>query len=277
LKTPFGGKGPRIESSTSGEGIGSAPRTLAGVRAATSPTAPALQGTLRDLPVADVVRLLAANGSSGTLTVHAPAPLRLVLAGGAVLVGSAGSAMALGRYALAAGLVTAERMEDLFGLVRNRLGEQQARSFDEVDVLDTLLGEIPDEQLAAAATAQSVAALFEMLLLTEAEWRFVDGDPGPAARLGATAASVLDAAAAQAGAWPALTASVGGDATHLRRVRRLVGDRSPVLIDAVEWAALSEIDDRSTIGQIAHRLGLGRHDAAAMIAALIERGLAEPA
>lgn len=237
-----------------------------------------LQGTLRDIAAADVLRLLAASSPSGTLVVNPASPLRLVLADGAVVLGGTSSTMALGRFALASGMVSAEQLEELFGLVRSRLGERQTQTLDEIEVLETLVDAVPLAELTIAVRSQAVAATFEMMTLDDGDWHFTESAPHPlATRFALPLAEIVADAEEQVRAWPHLFERVGSDSTHLRRVRRLGLHQTPVILDAVDWAALSEIDERSTAGQIAHRLGLGRPDAYAVLAGLLDRGVIERA
>ena len=235
-----------------------------------------LQGTLADVGVREVLGLLATSGRSGVLVVNPANPLRLLMADGAIVHGGSTSTMALGRFALANGLVTAEQLEERFGLVRSRLGERQQRALDDVTVIETLLGDVPLPQLVVAVRAQAAATVFEMMMLADGEWLFTEAPTHPLAEHFAfPTATIIAAADEQVQAWPELRERVGTDATHLRRVRRLAAHQSPVVLDAIDWAALSEIDERSTVGQIAHRLGLGRPDAYAVVAGLMDRGVAE--
>ena len=86
-----------------------------------------LQGTIGDIAVDDVLRLLESRRQTGVLLVNPSNPLRLVLADGAIVLGVSSSTMAIGRFLLACGMVTAEQLEELLGLVRSRLGERQTR------------------------------------------------------------------------------------------------------------------------------------------------------
>lgn len=270
------GHSPRAleNSDPLGAGVIPPPASLAfaEVNAATT-----LQGTIGDIAVDDVLRLLESRRQTGVLLVNPSNPLRLVLADGAIVLGVSSSTMAIGRFLLACGMVTAEQLEELLGLVRSRLGERQTRSLDEIQVIEMLVDTVPAADLRVAVRSQAVAVMFETMVLPDAPWTFTEAAPHPLAeRFVFGVGELLESADEQIRAWPELRQRVGDDATHLRRVPRLGAHQTPVILDAVDWAALSEIDERSTVGQIGHRLGLGRPDAYAVLAGLLDRGVVEP-
>lgn len=241
-------------------------------------TATTLQGSLADIGVADLLALLSGRARSGVLLVNPSSPLRLTLAHGSVVIGGSTSTMALGRYLLAAGLVSAEDLEQLFGLVQGRLGERRTRALDETQVLEALSRAVPVDALRTATRRLAVSTVFDMMMIGDAPMVFTESAPHPIAERFAHAVDeVADAAAEQVLAWPALSAAVGGEDARMRRVPRLSAASTPVMLDALDWAALSEIDDRATVGQVAHRLGLGRSDGATVVAGLLERRVIEPA
>lgn len=245
-------------------------------------TAAALQGSLADVAIDDVLRLLEGRSRSGVLVVNRANPLRVVLAHGQIVHGGTSSTMALGRLLLAGGLVSAEQLSELFGLGTGRPGDRRHRpgdrnpEFDDTRVLEQLVDEVPALELAGAVRTLAVATVFEMMLLTDADLQFDEAPPHALAeRFSTPVGTVLDEAAAQMAAWPELRSRVGDESTIFRRVRRVGVAQTPVFLDAVDWAALSEIDERCSAGQVAHRLGLGRYDAAHVLAGLLERGLVE--
>lgn len=237
-----------------------------------------LRGSLDDLSIDGVIRLLATTRTSGVLTVSPNAPVRLVWSDGRILTGSAGSAMALGRYVLAAGLVGAEQMEELFGLVRTRLGDRQARSFGEIDVLEALAPVVPPDELRRVSRAHAIAALTDAAQLPSAFWHVDATDAHPLGdTIGSVADEVLAEAVDQLRDWPDIQATVGGDEARYRRVLRLSVGVGPVLLHPIEWSALAEMDTHATVAQIAHRLGIGRYDSYVLADELSRRGLAERA
>lgn len=237
-----------------------------------------LRGSLDDLSIDGVIRLLATTRTSGVLTVSPNAPVRLVWSDGRILTGSAGSAMALGRYVLAAGLVDAEQMEALFGLVRTRLGDRQARSFDEIDVLEALAPIVSADELRRVSRAHAIAALTEAARLPSAFWHVDAHAPHPLGdTLGSVADDVLAEAVDQLRDWPEIQATVGGDEARYRRVLRLSAGAGPIVLQPIEWSALAEMDAHATLAQISHRLGIGRYDALVLVDELARRGLVERA
>src|SRR5262245_28637821 len=107
----------------------------------TSPTTPAttLRGSLSDLPIEGVLRMLSQRGRSGLLVVNPTHPWWLIFAEGRLFLGGGSSSMMLGRALLASGAITAEQLEQLFGLVQGRLGEKVNRTLDDAEVLATLV------------------------------------------------------------------------------------------------------------------------------------------
>ncbi|MFN8051335.1 MAG: DUF4388 domain-containing protein [Acidimicrobiales bacterium] len=237
-----------------------------------------LRGTLADVDVVGVVTLVAAGGRRGVLTLNPPSPQRLVVSDGSVVLGGSDSSLALCRHLLACGEVTAEQVEQLLGLAGHRRVERSDRSHDLFEVVALLVDLVDPTVLAAAVRRQIVATTFEMLVLTDADWAFSELEPPSfTERFAVPAQQVLAEATEQVNRWAEVRASLGTDASYVRRVRRLPAHLTPVVLDALEWAALNEIEERATIGQIAHRLGLGRYDASVLLAGLQARGVIEPA
>lgn len=235
-----------------------------------------LRGNLADIAIDDVIRLLGARARTGILVVNPQQPLRLVFADGAVVMGGSSSAMALGRHLLAAGSVTAQQLEDLFGLTQGRTGERQTRPLDDIGVLQAMLTVVGRAELTNAVRLLAVGTVFEMMLLADAPLEFVEAPPHPlAAHFASDADAVVSEARCQADAWPAMQAAGGAESARFRRVQRVASHHTPIVLDALSWAALCEIDERATAGQISHRLGLGRYPTAALLADLTDRGLIE--
>lgn len=237
---------------------------------------PSLQGSLRDMGVADVLTLLAAGRRSGFLLVSATNQLWLLLADGGVVAGGSSSSLSLARNLLASGDVTAAQLERVLGMSHQRDPDPSDRQREESALLSALAEVVPPVALRRAIAAQEVAAVAEMLRLGDGELRFSEGPAHPlAATCRVEADEVLAAAVEQVGRWDEASAAVGGDAANLRRVRRLSRDHAPVTLSALEWAALAEVDERATVGQVAHRLGLGRYEAYVLLGGLVERHLLE--
>lgn len=242
----------------------------------TPPTSPSLQGSLRDLGVADVLTLLSAGRRSGFLLVSAANQMWLLMAEGDVVAGGSSSSLSLARNLLASGDVTAAQLEGVLGLSHQRGSEPSDRQSDESAVLSALAEVVEPVALRRAIAAQEVAAVAEMLRLRDGELRFSEGPAHPlAATCRVPTEEVFAAAVEQTERWDEAAAAVGGDAAHLRRVRRITRAEAPVTLSALEWAALSEIDERATVGQVAHRLGLGRYDAYVLLGDLVARNLLE--
>lgn len=244
-------------------------------------SAAVLRGTLDDMPIGDVLALVGRRQHSGIVVVDPGRPWWLMLAEGDIVLAGSSSPMTLGRRLLAEGHIGAEDLEALFGLVDGRAGERAAEGgragLGDAEVLSALMGVVPHDLLQGAVTDVAVAVMFEMMVVGAAEMTFTEAAPHPlAGSFRASTAEVVATAAAQVEAWRALLPRLGGDDARVRRVRRLPAARTPVALQAVEWAALCEIDDRATIGQIAHRLGLGRGAAYGLLAGLADRGLVEP-
>lgn len=257
-------------------GTGAALVSLGKVPIVTAPPG-SLHGSLSDVGIDDVLRLLAAGAHSGLMVVNPANPQWLILAGGTAVLGGSATPMALGRALLTSGSVESHQVEGLIEIVGGRIGDRVAPNHDEAEVLEMLGGVVAQTSLYPAVREQVVATVFEMMLLGDAEMHFTGTDPH---RLGAQFSFPVDAivseAAEQARRWPEVRARVGDDATRLRRVRRLTANQGPVVLDALEWAALSELEDRSTIGQVVHRLGIGRFSTYRVLDDLLSRSAIEP-
>lgn len=239
-------------------------------------TPPSLQGSLRDLGVADVLSLLEAGRRSGFLLVSAANQMWLLMADGGVVAGGSSSSLSLARNLLASGDVTAAELEGVLDVSHQRGGAGSDRQRDESELLTALAEVVDPVALRRAIAAQEVAAVAEMLRLRDGDLRFSEGPPHPlAATCRVETSEVLAAAVEQTQRWEDAAAVVGGDAAHLRRVRRISRADAPVTLSPLEWAAIAEIDERATVGQVAHRLGLGRYDAYVLLGGLVARNLVE--
>ena len=227
-----------------------------------------LQGSIDSFPISDLLTLLSTARRTGRLVVRPAQPLWMHVYGGRVLLAGASSPMMLGRHLLAQGAVSAEQLDDWFSL--SELAVSGA-SLSPLDVLATLVRLVDEGQISAAALRDAVA---DACVATAVDMLGLRGDDpdGPAAFVFTeTDASASPPAAAyaldmdgmiveairQRGYLDDAIRRLGGGESRFRRTSRIAASSAPVTIEALEWAALAELDDRATVAQVSHRLGLG--------------------
>ncbi|NLA36500.1 MAG: DUF4388 domain-containing protein [Actinobacteria bacterium] len=226
-----------------------------------------LQGSIDSFPITDLLTLLSTARRSGRLVVRPAQPLWMHVREGKVLLCGAASPMALGRHLLAQGAVSARQLDEWFSL--SELSATPA-ALAPLDVLGTLARLAEQDQLSAAALQEAVAdscvaTAVEMLGLAPAD---ANGDSvafvfseAEATTVGERYAldmdAVLDEATRQRAFLSEASQRLGGPETRFGRMSRIAAASAPVTLQAHEWAALAELDDRATVAQVSHRLGLG--------------------
>lgn len=210
----------------------------------------------------------------------------MLLSAGRAVFGGQSSAMVLGRYLLARGALSAEQLESAFSLSDATV----LASLGPIDILDRLAslvdtGELDANELQLAIADACVSTVLDLLTLPERDDRgdavamvFSEHDVTVTTdRFSLPLDEVVAEAELQLVALEAAQQKLGGLDARLRRMRRISKSDAPATLDAQEWAALAEMDDRATIAQLAHRLGLGTGRTYELLERLLDRGLIEPA
>lgn len=250
-------------------------------------SATTLQGSIDAMPLDDLMRLLATSGRNGRLVVRPEQPLWLQVRDGRVVLGGSSSAMTLGRHLLARGAVSAEQLEEWFSLSEVAQGRITLHALDVLATLERLAeaGEIPLDELERAVFDAATSTVAEMLGLAPTDHQgtpiafvFSEADP-PVPLRGADfdMERVVDEARRLAELRVRLERRLGGPDRRFRRRSRIAASSTPVTLGAQEWAALAEIDDRATIAQVSHRIGLGLASTYELLDRFVGSGLIEPA
>lgn len=245
-----------------------------------------LQGSLDTLSVRDVLALLAGSRRTGRLVVRPAQPLWLVLHDGRIVHAGASSTMVRPRHLLSIGALTAGDLEQMFSLSNASV----SASLSPAEVLAMLQrvaedGTLDPEALSTAIFELSVSTVTDLLSVPERDHRgelntlvFTEND-GVAFAPDRTVDldDVVKAADSDLASLAEVESRIGDLESRVRRVQRLHHGTGSVTLDALDWAALAEIDGRATLAQLGHRLGLGRGRLYRLVESLLERGLVEPA
>lgn len=204
---------------------------------------------------------------------------------GQVLLCGASSPMMLGRHLLAQGAVSAEQLDDWFSL--SDLAVTGA-SLSPLDVLNTLTRLADDGQISATALQVAIAdacvgTTVDMLGLRADDagepvaFVFTESEStSPPSPYALDMDGIVEEAERQRAFLADAAARHGGPASRFRRRSRIAAASCPVTLDALEWAALAELDDRATVAQVSHRLGLGWARTYEVLDRFVTLGLIEP-
>ena len=229
-----------------------------------------LEGTLDAFSLPDIFQLLSYTKKTGALHLRrqgeaAEAHGVVHLRDGAVT--SARSDVrrqALARRLVGAGLVDDDALEEAVSVVASGEGVGLAKVLSD-------LGAVDDNELRGAAVEHANDAVFELLRWPDGAFSFVvdEADPDD---LGVTLAvdDIVAEGRRRLDHWPTLTATV--PSTRAVVSVAPAPEAEPTLTRD-EWALLSLIDGRRSVGDIVELSGRGEYAVVAALAALVERGL----
>ena len=233
-----------------------------------------LEGTLDAFSLPDIFQLLSYTKKTGALHLRrqgeaAEAHGVVHLRDGAVT--SARSDVrrqALARRLVGAGLVDDDALEEAVSVVASGEGVGLAKVLSD-------LGAVDDNELRGAAVEHANDAVFELLRWPDGAFSFVvdEADPDD---LGVTLAvdDIVAEGRRRLDHWPTLTATV--PSTRAVVSVAPAPEAEPTLTRD-EWALLSLIDGRRSVGDIVELSGRGEYAVVAALAALVERGLVSAA
>lgn len=225
-----------------------------------------LEGTLDAFSLPDIFQLLSFTKKTGTLHLRRETGHGVVhLRAGAVTGGRADvSRQELGRRLLGAGLVDDEILasaaEDLAGDPELSLAQLLAEK-----------GRLDVNTVREIATEQATDAVFSLLRWTDGEFAFVmdEGDPDDLGAL-VPVEQVVAEGERRITAWAAMVESVPAPDAVVALNTAPEDDPSA---SRDEWALLSLVDGRRTVGDLVALSGRGEYAVVSGIAALVERGL----
>lgn len=228
-----------------------------------SPSA-ALSGTLADLPLPDLLALLAATGQSGVLEFTGPVPAVVVLDDGRLTLGLVEGGPTLQQVVLGSGATTADGWDAAHSASRagTALADALVAQGCEPDRLRDVLFE------------QVVTTAFELLLAPDDSFAFLPGAGHPlGSRFAFDAAPVLDEAGHRVDAWRVIAEAIPSTEAVLRLTREAPGPT--VTIRADDWRVLCRVDGRSSVADIVREMGMSAFAVCAVLHRLIEAGTIE--
>jgi hypothetical protein len=226
-----------------------------------------LAGTLNDVPLPDVLALLAQTSKTGSVHVVGDGRRgRIDLIGGKLGMAQPNiGRLGLVRRLVGMGALTAEQLAP--GL------EAAAASPDpDIQLVRSAYraGTITAELVRAATEAHIVDAMFDLLRVEAGRFRF---DPCKVAELGVqrTPQDVLDDVAARNQEWEAIRASVPAPGAIVHMLPTI--NQQEVVLQQSTWRLLSMVDGRRTVAELINLLGLGEYEVSQSLHRLVGEGL----
>ena len=214
-------------------------------------------GSLTEVPLADLLRGLAAGGRTGILHLTGTYSSIVCLRDGGIYLAHAETGPSLRQVFLAAGVVTEPQWD--------RAVETARQGGSLVAALVRVCEASPD-RLRAALHDHTVSTLFELLVPSSNHFAFSDGE---AHQLGAEfpfpVDDVLAAATARLTAFAAIARDLPSTEVVLRVVPRLPEGVPSLTLTAVEWQVLAAVDGRASVAAITAQVG---HSAFTVFSAL---------
>jgi hypothetical protein len=227
---------------------------------------PALQGTVGDLPLADLLQLLAGTGQTGILELTGETPGLVAFHEGSVTLAISAMGPTLQQVFIGSGLTTAEQWEELTAAADG--GTPLSTSL--------LASGVDEERLRAVLYDHTVGAVFELMLPSEDAFAFVAGEHHP---IGTAFPFPVDELLEDAGqrveAWKVIADAIPSTSIRMRLARDI--PRAKLTVSADEWHVLSRVDGRATIADIIRELGMSAFAVCAVLHRLLQAGAVEPA
>jgi hypothetical protein len=226
---------------------------------------PALSGTLADLPVPDLLGLLAGTHQTGMLELTGGNPGVIAVEQGAVTIALSAMGPTLQQLFIGSGLTTAERWDDVVAAADR--GNKLTDALIDVGV--------DEDQVRAVLYDHTVGAVFELMLPSDDSFAFLADERHPIGdRFTFAVAEVLDDAGQRVEAWKTIAEAIPSVSMCMRLSHHLDGDTITVTRD--EWHVLSRVDGRATIADIIRELGMSAFAVCAVLHRLLQGGAVEP-
>ena len=224
------------------------------------PPAVALRGSLDEVALFDVLRLLAATPHSGVLRIRRPFPAAVHLVGGRI------------------GCVRAEGSVSLGDALRRGGVEERAAPGRDPSV-DRTLAVTSDPARAERIVREHVRdLLFELAVLGEGPFEFRPGVADPwSSALTTEVAAAADEHDRQVAEWREIAATLPASATRLVPVPRLADGVDEVAVAWDEWRVLVLLDGRHTVSELVAACDLPALETSKALAGLVRKGLVAPA
>lgn len=225
---------------------------------------PALEGTLADLPLGDVLTLLATSGQTGVLELRGANPGLVALHEGAVTVALSEMGPTLQQVFLGSGITNADGWDEAITAVDRGVSLTESFIRHGCDIAD----------LRRVLYDQAVGAIFELMLPSSDAFAFLAGEQHP---IGTTftfaVPDLIEEATKRLEAWKQIAEVIPSTAMVMRLRRSLAA--SEITIGAGEWHVLARLDGRATIAEVIRELGMSAFAVCAVLHRLIEMGAVE--
>lgn len=230
-------------------------------------TAPALRGTLDDLPLPEVLALLARTEATGQLHVGGAHGGSLWLADGQVYAAATDGGPSMWDSFVRTGVVTPAAWEEATAAMSEGGGS----------LPEALVGRGADPGAVARVLEERVVtAVFELMLQVGAPFEFRTGEHHPGGRhQGFGVEDVLDAVTRRLAKWKEIAASIPSTAVVTRIRPALPPGVDEVTVAASEWHVLAALDGRRTVAEVVRSLGMSAFDVCAVLHRLIVSGAVE--
>lgn len=224
----------------------------------------ALSGSLRDLPLPDLLALVGATHQPGVVEFSGIGSGLLVLAPDGITLALSDAGPTLQQVVVGSGLTDSDGWEaaHLAALKGTALAQALVDGGVEPDRLESVLRE------------QIVGALFELLVAADAEFAFLPGATHP---IGAVYVfptdELLADAQARLEAWKIIAEAIPSVSTVMRLTREL--PHPDVTISGDDWRVLARVDGRTSIEALIRELGMSSFAVCGVLHRLVLAGAVE--
>jgi hypothetical protein len=224
----------------------------------------ALSGSLQDLPLRELLDLLAAGGRTGAIELDGAAPGLVVLVEGRISLALTDDGPTLQQVVLGSGLTTADGWDR---------AEQDALAG--ASLADALVSEGADPvELEAALREQAISALFEFVLPSETHFTFVPDARHPLGdRFTFPAPDLIEEASRRIDAWRVIADAIPSTAMVMRLAPE--APNAIVNVPADDWRVLALVDGHRSIAGIIEALGMSAFAVCGVVHRLMVSGLVE--
>jgi len=224
----------------------------------------ALSGSLQDLPLRELLDLLAAGGRTGAIELDGAAPGLVVLVEGRISLALTDDGPTLQQVVLGSGLTTADGWDR---------AEHEARAG--ASLADALVAEGADPgELEAALREQAISALFEFVLPSETRFAFVPDAQHPLGnRFTFPAPDLIEEASRRIDAWRVIADAIPSTAMVMRLAPE--APNAIVNVPADDWRVLALVDGHRSIAGIIEALGMSAFAVCGVVHRLMVSGLVE--
>ena len=224
----------------------------------------ALQGSVADLPVPELLNLLATTRQTGMVELTGGNPGVIALESGEVTIALSAMGPTLQQLFIGSGLTTGELWDEVVAAA-DRGGK----------LADALVDAGVDEDRARAVLYDhTVGSVFELMLPSDDSFAFLAGEQHPiGARFSFTVDELLSDAGERVDAWKVIAEAIPSVSIRMRLAHQL--PQAKVTVSADEWHVLSRVDGRASIADIIRELGMSAFAVCAVLHRLLEAGAVE--